>query len=163
MEGPNLAAKNDHHVIMLSDAVGVALPCPALPCLQPPPQPPTPRRRSVWGHAGCGRAGPGRCQSETRPSLEARCLQWDGWGTASWTPHEASLWHWAPAVWGLLPRGRVQGGGHQTTCILRGTGTAALSLRSWSGSPAVPRPPAHLAEGVSVPRSQRRGLDPTSC
>lgn len=30
MEGPNLAAKNDHHVIMLSDAVGVALPCPAL-------------------------------------------------------------------------------------------------------------------------------------
>lgn len=41
MEGPNLAAKNDHHVVTLSDAVGAALACPvvsAVPSLAPGPR-----------------------------------------------------------------------------------------------------------------------------
>lgn len=40
MEGPNLAAKNDHHIVTLSDTVGAALACPvvsAVPSLAPGP------------------------------------------------------------------------------------------------------------------------------
>lgn len=40
LEGPNLTTKNDHHVIMLSDAVVMALPCPAVSAV--PSHPPAP-------------------------------------------------------------------------------------------------------------------------